>query len=440
MQFEIDWIERAQKASVSADLLTRCQLALQVNGRQLFRHEDLMGDHQVKHAISVSAYPLAEWFAANWWRLRWEPAPTSNDAPATHDWKMSHLLAAAGEGYAWPNLTFASDGQSIQLDFQPSGGGTDPLRYLERLEAWVPAKQFESGVDALISRTLEQLNDYAVQTPLYQLWQTVLEERATPSLALQRQLEARLGYDPEEAPEPLMGLLLKLVSAHGEAAVQELACIGHKYASNTIEEAEQVLAQAGELVKLPMKSVGRVAELLGDGKPGYPWEKARDAANETRQHLGLSKGPLNNQSLSELLETSPQFLENNQSAHRLPIGLGEVKDSGRATIALGKTRKDSRRFMTARLIADGIYAGGTGNWLPCTSAATVRQKFQRAFAQEFLCPYNDLIEWMDTTSPDEETMEAAAEHFEVSPLMVNTVMVNRGHIPPSELDSFQQVV
>jgi hypothetical protein len=37
-------------------------------------------------------------------------------------------------------------------------------------------------------------------------------------------------------------------------------------------------------------------------------------------------------------------------------------------------------------------------------------------------------------------MEAAADHFEVSPLMINTVMVNHGHIPRSELEAFQQAV
>ena len=440
MQFEINWIEGSNGTSTSADLLTRCYLALRVSGRQLFCHEDLLGDHQVKDAIGVSAYPLAVWFAANWWRLRWEPGLASDDASAMHDWKMSHLLAAAGEGYAWPNLTFASDGQSVQLNLKPSYENTGSLRYLERLEAWVPAEQYESGVDEFISRTLEQLNDYAGQTPLHQLWHTVLDERATPSLTLQRQLEARLGYDPEEAPESLMTLLLKLGAAHGEAAIQELACIGHKHAGKTIEEAEQSLAEAGELITLPIQNVRRLAELLGDGQPGYPWEKARDAANETRQHLGLNKGPLNNRKLSELLETSPRLLEHNQAAHRLPIGLGEITDNGQARVALGKTRKDSRRFMTARFIADGIYGSGIGNWLPCTDAATSRQKFQRAFAQEFLCPYNDLIEWMDTTYPDEETMEAAAEHFEVSPLLINTVMVNHGHIPQSELEAFQQAV
>ena len=49
-----------------------------------------------------------------------------------HDWERAHQLAAAGEGYAWPDIT--------------------------------------------------------------------CEERKTPTIALQRQLEARLSYDPKEAP------------------------------------------------------------------------------------------------------------------------------------------------------------------------------------------------------------------------------------------------
>lgn len=440
MRFDLEWVAGRYESSVPVDLLTRCHLALRIKGHELFRHEDLLGEHQVKDAITVSAYPLAVWFAANWWRLRWEPSPGSGDEISLHDWKMSHTLAAAGEGYAWPNLVFSSDGENIQVNLKPYHGSAEPLRFLERLDAWVPADEYEAGVDDLINQTLAQLSDSNGRTHLHQLWQTVLEERASPSLTLNRQLEAKLGYDPEEAPEPLMILLKELASEHGEGAVQELACLGHKNARKAIHDTEQYLVESGELINLPMRSLRRFTVLLSDGHPGHPWEKARDVANTARKHLGIDRGPLNNRNLSALLQTSEQFLESNQADRRLPIGLGEVSDTGRARVALGKTRKDSRRFMTARLIADGIYAGETGNWLPCTDAATARQKFQRAFAQEFLCPYNDLIEWMDTTSPDEETMEAAAEHFEVSSLLINTVMVNHGHIAQSELEAFQQEV
>ncbi|EAZ98217.1 hypothetical protein [Marinobacter sp. ELB17] len=440
MRFEIDWLAHQHKSVGSEELLTRCRMALQFRSHPLFRHENQLGEHQVRDAINVSAYPLALWFAANWWRLRWEPGFNPNDGRELHDWEMTHHLAAAGEGYAWPDLTFASDGESIQAGLKPSRGNTGPVRYIERLDAWVPANEYEAAVDQLVNQTLERLSNSKEHTHLHELWQTVCEERKTPTIALQRQLEARLGYDSEEAPGSLLALLTDLIAAHGEGAVQELACLGRDRTEKTIESVEACLSGTADSLKLPLKSVRRTVELLSDGNPSQPWEKGHDAANTVRSQLGVDKGPLNNRKLAELLETPPQFLEHSQTAQRLPIGIGEVADNGRAKVALGKKRKDARRFMTARLIADGIYAGETGNWLPCTDATTVRQKFQRAFAQEFLCPYNDLVEWMDTTSPDEELMEVAAEHFEVSPLLINTVMVNHGHIPRSELEAFQQAV
>lgn len=439
MRFDIEWIEHQQQPA-SEERLTRCHLGLTFRDQQLFRHENLLGEHQVRDSITVSAYPLALWFAANWWRLRWEPNRTTDGAPALHDWKMSHMLSAAGDGYAWPNLTFSSDGESILVNLKPSRESTGPVRYIERFEDWLAAEEYEASVDRFIIQTLEKLNGSAKQTSLHDLWQTVCEERASPVVAQQRQLEARLGYDPEEAPELLLSMLTRLISVHGKGAIQELACLGGDRTERAIHNAQQCLSATTDAIKLPMKSVRKVVELISSGKPGQPWELGQDAANKMRSHLGLDKGPLNNRKLADLLETPPQLLENQQTAERLPIGIGEVADSGRAKVVLGRKRKDARRFMAARLVADGIYAGETGNWLPCTDATTVRQKFQRAFAQEFLCPYSDLIGWMNTTSPDEELMEAAADHFEVSPLMINTVMVNHGHIPRSELEAFQQAV
>jgi hypothetical protein len=439
MRFDTEWLTNPKEPAASEELLTRCRLSLEFRNYQLFRHESLMDEHQVKDTIAVSAYPLALWFAANWWRLRWEPRPAINDASGLHDWNMSHALAAAGGGYAWPDLTFASDGESVQFNLKPSWESRGPVRYIERLDAWAPAEEFETGVDGFINHTLEQLSSIE-QTPLNELWRTVCEERAAPLLAQQRQLEAKLGYDPEEAPESLLALLTRLISVHGEGPVQELACLGYKRAEKTIQDAQRRLADTGDSIALPLKSVRKFSEMLLGGKPGHPWRIGRDAANQVRNHLGIDKGPLSNRKFAELLATPEQLLDNDQATQPLPIGIGEVSDNGRAKVALGKKRKDARRFMAARLMADGIYAGETGNWLPCTDASTVRQKFQRAFAQEFLCPYSDLIEWMDTTSPDEELMDAAAECFEVSPLLINTVMVNHGHIPRSELEAFQQAV
>ena len=82
----------------------------------LTRLDDL-GAHTVSNQVRASAWPLAVWLTANWWRLRWEPAPVRwwNDP----DWRMAHCLAAAGGGYVWPNAIFASDGDAVEIVAKP---------------------------------------------------------------------------------------------------------------------------------------------------------------------------------------------------------------------------------------------------------------------------------------------------------------------------------
>jgi Zn-dependent peptidase ImmA (M78 family) len=64
--------------------------------------------------------------------------------------------------------------------------------------------------------------------------------------------------------------------------------------------------------------------------------------------------------------------------------------------------------------------------LPATGVYTQRQKFQRAFAQEFLCPFMALREFLGKDRPDDEAIEEAASHFQVSPLLIRSALVNKG--------------
>jgi Zn-dependent peptidase ImmA (M78 family) len=96
-----------------------------------------------------------------------------------------------------------------------------------------------------------------------------------------------------------------------------------------------------------------------------------------------------------------------------------------------------RRFEIMRLVADHIVAVSDDLLLPATTAKTDRQKFQRAFAQEFLLPSEELGEEMRSLSnsdniSDHDT-EDIAQHYDVSPLLVNTVLVNRGFLPRDTL-------
>jgi hypothetical protein len=87
-----------------------------------------------------------------------------------------------------------------------------------------------------------------------------------------------------------------------------------------------------------------------------------------------------------------------------------------------------------RLVADHIAAPHDDRLLPATAAKTDRQKFQRGFAQEFLLPFDELYRLLGEPRPGESEIsdsdiEDVAEEYDVSPLLVRTVLVNKGLLP-----------
>ena len=95
---------------------------------------------------------------------------------------------------------------------------------------------------------------------------------------------------------------------------------------------------------------------------------------------------------------------------------------------LSKSWATGKRFELARLVGDHLYSRDEEWLLPATGAKTDRQKVQRAFAQHFLCPIDDLKAFLNTEIPNTEQMEAAAREFGVSPLLIRNTLVNHGVI------------
>ena len=148
-------------------------------------------DPTTRDEILVSTLPLAQWFAGNLWRLRWEPRP---DRPST-DWRMSHNLAAAGYGYTWPSIEFFPEAQGIRVNVKAHPP------YLTGFTAMVSTESFEREIDRLVNATLERLEGTPTHKELQALWNEIMREQNDPRLIDQRQQEAILGYDPGEAPQ-----------------------------------------------------------------------------------------------------------------------------------------------------------------------------------------------------------------------------------------------
>jgi len=340
---------------------------------------------------------------------------------------MSHELPAAGAGFSWPKLVFESDGEFVDIKSFATEGDVTPIQYLASLQQAVSASDFENVVDGFMELVLGRLKTFGMQgTELDELWSTVLEERRDPDKARFRRLEAELGFDPEEGPESTVRQFAETSNAIGESATDELAA-ALAVNENPSAALHRLLSMAKDK-GLP----GRIEPSLMNGTKAD--ENARTSgafgwklAQEARKSLSLGESPIDDGALGSLLGITAHDLEN-PPIDIPPIGLG-IR-SGKAEevkIFFRKRNLAGRRFEAARLLAEALSAPNGDRWLPLTDSKTARQKVQRAFAAEFLCPFDSLMETL-RGSYSVEAIEEAGERFRVSPLAIESHLVNHGVI------------
>lgn len=390
----------------------------------------------VRTNVRVSAYPLALWLAASWWRLRWEPTVEGTRTDRI-SWRMAHEMSAAGYGFIWPRLVFESDGENIEVTCHPSRpASSEPLRYLENFRVSIPSKSFERAVDHFVSLVVARLETIGIRDSQLQiLWNEVKEEQGDRDTVEHRRFEAQLGFEPDEAPESLLNDLIALGNKVGEGAILEVApaCSGvdPRTAFQGVVSLAGATGPEGTL-NVP-SSVSRVTssrEFMDD----MPWERGRRLAHAARQAWGIGDSKLSDETFSEILGISKSTLENtNEVLEHLPLGLAvrSTKNDKWKFIFRRKART-GRRFEAARLLGDRIVASAEDIWLPTTDAKTVRQKIQRAFAAEFLCPIKSLTYWLQGNYSS-ESMDDAGEYFGVSPLAIRSHLANHGLIQYAEV-------
>ena len=383
----------------------------------------------VRRSARLSALHLAEWFAANWWRLIWEP--WANDV----SWRMSHQIGGAGGGYIWPDLSFSSDWESITVSSRRTESSiAQPVRYLNDFQICIPLADFKHEVDQFLNSTIARLSDTLdTETELSVLWRGVIRERRDRDLSRWRQLEACMGYDPDEAPHDLLHGLQRAIETYGEGAVREIAA-ACKNDSRPLLDTLAEEAQDGALV-VRVPSYDDLRSRIGtESNPSHrPWMRARQAARMVRQAWHLD-GPATTSMLADIFAIRESELSGYLAGPTRPVSagfrIGEEPD--RMRIAWRVRSPAGRRFSLARMVADHLVYPSEERLLPVTRTVTGRQQFQRAFAQEFLCPYDTLREVVGSP-PSEDDIEYAAEHFEVSTWVVVCALVNNGALPQETL-------
>jgi hypothetical protein len=407
---------------------TSALLTIMLGNTAVTRNEDVWS-RTVRDEVRLSAYPLALWCAASWWRLRWEPLPMR--PTPNHAWRMAHEMAAAGYGYLWPQMFFAFDGESMQVWARQSAPDAQAaVRYLLDAHHAIPGSAFEQMLDEFIAYVIARLDAVDVyRTTLHDLWHEIMEERHDADLAAYRRLEAMLGFDPDECPAELHQKFASLIPRAGAAAITELAPVcASADPGATLERVLAFVDAEG------LEGHIDLANPLSDSFSTFStfstpaWQRGRALARRVRAAVGLNGAAVTDKLLCELVSLPMERALNTEDTPRTrsPLSMAiRHGESRQLKFLLRKRNKPGRRFELARLLGDALMADTNDRWLPVTDAKTARQKMQRAFAIEFLCPIQSLTAFLGDDFSSDAT-EEAAEHFGVSHTAVETHLVNNG--------------
>jgi hypothetical protein len=387
--------------------------------------------NRLREGPLVSSNHVGEWLAWNWWRLRWEPRTKRAD------WPLSHQMSTIGNGFVWPNITIQSDGERIVLIAKPSRrADAKPFRYVSDRVAVIGARQFEDSVDNFMFALMDRLADEGVaDSNASRLWRDINDERKTPALALRRRLEALAAIDPD-SDDKLVDSLVADSMEVGEESVSELAAdegaTGVHHSVKDLQEQAHLSGYAADT-----QSSIRLANIttlprIGEGPA---WKRGSEAARLLRSQEKFGERPISNKLLEELSGVFDIITGDKRSDLSFSL-----MTSGERRVAL-KTKFDTgRRFHLARILGDQLAIPGTPKLKTATAASTYRQKMQRAFAAEFLCPFDSLLEFLDGEVSN-EAREEAARHFQVSERTVWSLLANHGRLDTQDLDGdFESLV
>lgn len=382
----------------------------------------------VRSHIHVPLAPVAMWLLSNWWRLRWE----GRGAKPSSDWHRAHSLSGIGGDNAWPALEIFSDGESIQLHMAAEiAPDVSAIRYLRSVAVEVPAERFEAAVERFVDVVEARLG---AVLPAYraitELRAELSEERGFSATSRSCRLQALAGIDPGDAPEEWIRVAESLAEEAGPRAGDEILRALPDLENNPHSAANIVDAMKRSSTAIDL--TWAVPTTLPVGRE-LPWQTGARLAREVRRRQKLGSGPIDNGALSDLLSVALPFTERPLKSASFNGGFRNGVTGGRTRILWPSARTESQRFFLARMIGAAHVLSEEDHVVPVTKRDSALQKMERAFAQEFLCPWTALDAFTDERGLDDDALIEAAEHFQVSEWVVRSTLVNRGKISRDRL-------
>jgi hypothetical protein len=386
-----------------------------------------------RYSIYCPLYPIAEWIAFSWWFLRADKRPTVGLTrtgarvvdPQWYERRLQrHNIQSAGDGFTWPYLLIVPEGDSTRLlwrrDTSDLPGRT--VRFLSQGEAALDNQVVELVLSSLVETVLTRLAEQGVtDTALEKEWSEVRrvdDDEEEFCLAA-----ARLGLDPySEALEAQSDILRAAEELNGHVLEDFLDAVSPRAIGaglDWISNARRLMSKATSEDKVEVLALRKQISRRGVRRHARPWELGWLQASEVRSALGTPLG--DTFALDNLVDSQTRKIDD-----RGLQAVGGTAREATPVVVLGRRQpSETRRFTLARALWHVLYERET--LFLVTRAYTDRQKTERAFAAELLAPAQGIQERLGGSLDVvvSEDLEQVAQHFRVSPIVVQHQVENQ---------------
>jgi hypothetical protein len=423
--FRIEWLE-APGVTTPELAATWARYEIQLDDRYATQVET--ADGTFRRGVYGSLYPLAYWIATNWWLITSHLRPSAVDTyywtwqnVRTYPWLRQHNFRGAGDGMAWPDLTIVPEGAITRIVWsQDYDRRLTPIRFASDGSCIVRADEFQKELATIVGHVLERLTDAGLpKTPLAEEWHEIAktdeEEKAFSQTA------ARMGLDPYSVSDDTADAIVNMAESlpaeivddfFDSADVTALADAA-SWARRAISVAERAAGKASRTLRTISQAVSVDTAFLSDPSDAErPWMLGYAMARQLRRELAIKE--------TDHFDVSPWVgIGNvNASSHGLS-GIVTVKNE-RCGVVLGDQGIGitARRFGQARALGRILARPGQQQFV-LSPARSQDEKVARAFAAELLAPAEGIRLALDVIGESDDTaLEAVAQRFQVSPLLV----------------------
>lgn len=378
----------------------------------------------VRTRIFLPLFPLAEWFADNWWFLQSEVGRP--DTLISREFDRRHNLRWAREGFVLPSLRFVGLGEGIEAHWEALTIPDAGISFLASGNAVLPANAFFQTLREFVNAVATRLNDMELpRTTLHEQWRAI--EEADSDEQEFCEAAARLGTDPYAVDSRLETAIVDVSKRIRPELLDDFL---------SLTEADHLDAQAFEISAATesiaadtdnIDALGAIRRLAPPYVPGpNSWETGYRFAAELRRRL--NGRAWKSRSLNELAG----HLSIDQLGHCLlpeagPCPFVEAltgsNQQHNPKFLIEKAREDSRQFAFCRALFEHLTLP-RDRFAAVSRLRTDRQQMNRAFAAEFLAPHEMLKRDLSGTMIGEDEVDDLAADYGVSTYVVRHQVEN----------------